>query len=1029
MIHRFVQFALQQRFLVLMLVVFIAIGGAVSFQRMPVDAYPDLSPPMVEVITQWPGHAAEEVERLVTLPTEVEMNGVPKMEIQRSISLYGLSDVILTFDEDTDDYFARQVVFQRLSEVSYPTGVAPGLAPLSSPSGLVYRYVLQSPDRTPQELKTFEDWVIEREYKQVRGVADDSGFGGTVMQYQVLLDPARLYGYHITVPQIIQQLSVNNANTGGGFYPQGGQFYYVRGLGLIKDVQDIGSVIIGSQNGVPVRIRDVGEVTIGHAPRLGQFGFNKNDDAVEGVIMMLRGDQTQNVLKGVEAKTKQLNEHILPPDVKVLPYYDRSDLVRLTIDTVEKNMLIGMTLVLIVLIFFLVNVRAAVIVALTIPVALLFSFIFLHARGVAANLLSIGAIDFGIIIDGTLVMVENIYRELGLREGQKYELHEVILTAARDVDRPIFYSVAIIIAGYIPIYALTGPSGKLFHPMADTMSIALVGALILTLTFVPVMCSYWFKKGIREPRNKPFEWIKREYGSELKWCLERPWLTMLVATFIFGVSLFLVPFIGGEFMPHLDEGALWVRATMPYTISYEEAAQVAPQIRTILAKYPMVTDVGSELGRPDDGTDPTGFFNCEFYVGLKTYDDALWKSGNVHNKAELIADLQKQLSAFPGIIFNYTQPAEDAVDEALTGLKSALAVKVYGADLNVLQEKALEIKRRLSQIRGFTELTVVRELGQPSLIVQVDRDKIARYGINVADVEGVVQAAVGGQAATQVIQGEKLFDLVVRMKPEFRENAQQIANLLVGTPTGQQIPLSELADIREGNGASFIYRENNSRYIGVQYSIEGRDLAGAVAEGKRAIADVDKSLPAGYRLAWGGEYSEFINAMSQVSIVAPLTVLLIFMILFALYGNLKFPVTVVLSVILTEPVGALLALKLTHTPFSVSSLLGLLVLMGVSVETAVIDVSYINKLRLEGFGIEKATYEASLVRFRPIMMTALVACLGLLPAALSTGIGSDSQKPFAIVIVAGLVSRLLLGRIVSPVLYKMVAREGDVLQV
>jgi cobalt-zinc-cadmium resistance protein CzcA len=1029
MIHRIVQFALQQRFLVLMLVVFILIGGAISFQRMPVDAYPDLSPPMVEVITQWPGHAAEEVERLVTLPTEVEMNGVPKMEIQRSISLYGLSDVILTFDEDTDDYVARQVVFQRLSEVTYPTGVTPGLAPLSSPSGLVYRYVLQSPDRTPQELKTFEDWVIEREYKQVRGVADDSGFGGTVMQYQVLLDPARLYGYHITVPQVIQQLSVNNANTGGGFYPQGGQFYYVRGLGLIKDVQDIGSVIIGTQNGVPVRIRDVGEVTIGHAPRLGQFGFNKNDDAVEGVIMMLRGDQTQNVLKGVEAKTKELNEHILPPDVKVLPYYDRSELVSLTINTVEKNMLVGMTLVLIVLIFFLVNIRAAVIVALTIPVALLFSFIFLHGRGVAANLLSIGAIDFGIIIDGTLVMVENIYRELGLREGQKYDLHEVILAAARDVDRPIFYSVAIIIAGYIPIYALSGPSGKLFHPMADTMSIALIGALILTLTFVPVMCSYWFKKGVREPRNKPFEWIKNEYGSELKWCLERPWLTMLLATVIFGVTLLLIPFIGGEFMPHLDEGALWVRATMPYTISYEEAAKVAPQIRDILAKYPMVTDVGSELGRPDDGTDPTGFFNCEFYVGLKPYDDAIWKSGNVHNKAELIEDLQKQLTAFPGIIFNYTQPAEDAVDEALTGLKSALAVKVYGADLNVLQEKALEIKRRLSQVRGFTELTVVRELGQPSLIVQVDRDKIARYGINVADVEGVVQAAVGGQAATQVIQGEKLFDLVVRMKPEFRENAQQIANLLVGTPTGQQIPLSELADIREGNGASFIYRENNSRYIGVQYSIEGRDLAGAVEEGKRAIAGVNKSLPAGYRLAWGGEYSEFINAMSQVSVVAPLTVLLIFMILFALYGNLKFPVTVVLSVILTEPVGALLALKLTHTPFSVSSLLGLLVLMGVSVETAVIDVSYINKLRLEGFGIEKATYDASLVRFRPIMMTALVACLGLLPAALSTGIGSDSQKPFAIVIVAGLVSRLLLGRIVSPVLYKMVAREGDVLQV
>jgi heavy metal efflux system protein len=1029
MIHGLVQFALKQRFLILMLVLFITVGGAISFQRMPVDAYPDLSPPMVEIITQWPGHAAEEVERLVTLPTEVEMNGVPKMVIQRSISLYGLSDVILTFDEDTNDYFARQIVFQRLSEVTYPSGVTPTLAPLSSPSGLVYRYVLESPDRSPQELKTFEDWVIEREYKQVRGVADDSGFGGTVMQYQVLLDPARLYGYHITVPTVLQQLSVNNANTGGGFYSQGGQFYYVRGLGLIKDEADIGSVIIGSQNGVPVHVRDVGDVAIGHAPRLGQFGFNKNDDAVEGVIMMLRGDQTQNVLKGVEAKTKELNEHILPPDVKVRPYYDRSDLVRLTISTVEENMLLGMTLVLIVLIFFLVSVRAAVIVALTIPLALLFAFIFLHAHDVAANLLSIGAIDFGIIIDGTLVMVENIYRELGLREGQEYNLQDVILAAAKDVDRPIFYSVAVIIAGYIPIYALSGPSGKLFHPMADTMSVALIGALILTLTFVPVMCSYWFKKGVREKQNRAFEWVKNRYEGNLTWCLNRPKATIFVATLIFGATLLLIPFIGGEFMPHLDEGALWVRATMPYTISYEEAAKLAPQIREILAKYPQVTDVGSELGRPDDGTDPTGFFNCEFYVGLKPYKDSSWTAGKFHNKAELTEDIQRQLSAYPGVIFNYTQPAEDAVDEALTGLKSALAVKVYGPDLNVLQDKALEIKRRLAQVPGFTELTVVRELGQPSLLVQVDRDKIARYGINVADVEGVVQAAVGGQAATQVIQGEKLFDLVVRMRPEFRENAQQIGNLLVGTPTGQQIPLSELSNIREGNGASFIYRENNSRYIGVQYSIEGRDLASAVEAGQKSIAEVEKSLPPGYRLSWGGEYSEFVEARSQMLIIGPLSVLLIFMILFALYGNFKFPVTIALGVVMTEPVGALIALKLTHTPFSVSSLLGLLALMGVSVETAVILVSYINKLRLENKDIRTATREASLLRLRPIMMTALVACLGLLPAALSTGIGSDTQKPFAIVIVAGLISRLVLGFFVNPVLYELVAREGDVLQV
>src|ERR1700689_3997868 len=705
MINRIVQFALKQRFLVLMLVGFIVIAGGFSFRRMPVDAYPDLSPPMVEIITQWPGHAAEEIERLVTLPTEVEMNGVPKMAIQRSISLYGLSDVILTFDEDTDDYFARQIVFQRLSEVTYPTGVTPTLAPLSSPSGLVYRYVLQSPDRSPQELKTFEDWVIEREYKQVRGVADDSGFGGTVMQYQVLLDPARLYGYHITVPQGIQQLSVNNSNAGGGFFSQGGQFDYVRGIGLLRDTGDIGNVVVGSQNGVALRIRDVGDVAIGNAPRLGKFGFNKNDDAVEGVILMLRGEQTQNVLKGVEAKTKQLNEQILPPDVKVRPFYDRSDLVQLTIDTVEHNLIVGMILVLIVLIFFLVNIRAAVIGALTIPLALLFSFIFLHARGVAANLLSVGAIDFGILIDGTLVMVENVFRELGAREGQSYDLHEVILAAAKDVDRPIFYSVAVIIAGYLPIYALGGPSGKLFKPMADTVSIALIGALILTLTFVPVMCAYWFKNGVHERVNKPFEWLRDKYAVELDWCLDHPKITMFVASFIFAATLLLVPFIGGEFMPHLDEGALWVRATMPYTISFEESSKVSPQIRNILLSYPQVTMVGSELGRPDDGTDPTGFFNVEFYVGLKPYKDASWKRGAIHNKAELTADIQRQLSAFPGVIFNYTQPAEDAVDEALTGLKSALAVKIYGPDLNVLQSKALEIKRRLSQVPGFTELT------------------------------------------------------------------------------------------------------------------------------------------------------------------------------------------------------------------------------------------------------------------------------------------------------------------------------------
>jgi len=736
------------------------------------------------------------------------------------------------------------------------------------------------------------------------------------------------------------------------------------------------------------------------------------------------------VLKGVEAKTQELNEHLLPPDVKVHPYYDRSDLVQLTIDTVEHNLLMGMVLVFIVLMAFLVSFRAAVIVALTIPLSLLFAFIFVHAEGIPANLLSIGAIDFGILIDGTLVMVENIFRELGEREGQQYDLEEVIKNAAKDVDRPIFYSVAVIIAGYLPIYALTGPSGKLFKPMADTVGIALVGALILTLTLVPVLCAMWFKKGVHEKENKPFQWILRKYAVWLDWCMDRPVTTLVLAGIIFLAALMMIPFIGGEFMPHLDEGAMWIRATMPYTVSFETSSKFSPQVRDILMKYPMVTDVGSELGRPDDGTDPTGFYNDEFYVGLKPYGDAVWKTGSIHNKAELQADIEKQLDRFPGVIFNFTQPAEDAVDEALTGLKSALAVKIYGPDLKLLQNTALEIKQRLSQVPGFAELTVVRQLGQPTLTIDVDRSKIARYGINVADVEAIVQVAVGGQAATQVVQGEKLFDLVVRMKPEFRESAKAIGTLLVGTPVGQQIPLSELADIRESGGAALIYRENNSRYIGVQYSVEGRDLESAVNAGTLAIADVQKTLPPGYRLTWGGEYDEFLTAERQLAVIGPLAVLIIFMILFALYGNFKYPVVILIGVVLTVPVGALLALKLTHTPFSASSALGLLALIGVSVETAVILVSYINKLRIEhNMDIRTATREASLLRLRPIMMTALVACLGLLPAALSTGIGSDTQKPFAIVIVAGLVSRLFLGFFVNPVLYQIVAREGDVLKV
>jgi cobalt-zinc-cadmium resistance protein CzcA len=1024
-IHRVVSSSLRQRFLVVIMTIVLICAGTWSLNRLSVDAYPDLAPPMVEIITQWPGHAAEEVERLITVPVEVEMNGTPDLSIMRSISLYGLSDVIMTFRNNTDNYFAREQVYNRITDLSLPTGVTPSVAPLSSPSGLIYRYVVQSPDRSPMELKTFEDWILEPQYKSVPGVADDSGLGGETMQYQVLLDTVKIAAVGLSVPQVESSLTANNGNAGGGFYSQGGQFYYVRGLGRLHTVEDIGNVVVAVHNGTPVLVKDVGRVVIGHAPRLGQFGYMNQDDAVEGVILMRTGEQTQNVLKSVEAKTRELNEHILPKDVKVLPYYDRSELVGLTTETVKQNLLRGMLLVVVVLVFFLYDLRAGLIVAAVIPLSLLFAFFCLNLQGVSANLLSIGAIDFGILVDGAVVMVENIYRQLAARRGQSLNVRQIIIDAAAEVDRPIFYAVAVIAAGFLPIYALSGPSAKLFKPMADTMIFALVGSLVLTLTIIPVLCSWAMRKGIRERRNIVFEGIKSVYTAGLDICLAYPWMTTLASVIVVGGSLLLIPGIGAEFMPHLDEGALWVRATMPYTISFDESRKLAPRIREILRSFPQVTTVADEHGRPDDGTDPTGFFNVEFYVGLKPYSQ--W-SGQERSKPELIEAINKKLSVFPGVIFNYTQPAEDAVDEAETGLKSSLAVKVFGSDLNTLEQKGRAIKRILEQVRGIQEVTLVQELGQPSLTIEIDREKTARYGLNVSDINGLIQAAIGGDVATQVVQGEKQFDLVVRLEQQYRDNPEEIRNILVATPSGAQIPLSELATIKVSNGASFIYRENNSRYIGIQFSVVGRDLAGAVQDAMHQV-EAKVKLPEGYTADWGGEYTEYTASRRQLSIILPLTLFLIFLILFALYSNLKFPFITVLGVLLSAPVGGILALWVTGTPFSVSSGIGFLALFGVSVQTAVVYISYVNELRRDGANIQTATREGAILRLRPIMMTALVAALGLLPAALATGVGTDSQRPFALVIVSGLFSRLLISIFLMPALYLLVARPNDRLEV
>jgi cobalt-zinc-cadmium resistance protein CzcA len=1023
--NRIVASSLRQRFVVVLLTVVLIGLGCRSLNHLPVDAYPDLSPPIVDLITQWPGQSAEEVERLITVPVEKEMNGIPGLTTIRSISLYGLSDVILTFQNGTDNYFDRQQVFNRMAALSLPGGVAPSVSPLSSPSGLIYRYVLQSSDRSPMELKTFEDWIVEPQYRSVPGVADDSGFGGGIMQYQVLLDPVRIAGLGLSMQQIESSLAANNVDAGGGFYSQGGQFYYVRGLGRLNTLEDIGNVVLAVHNGTPVLVKDVGRVAIGIAPRLGEFGYQSQDDAVEGVILLLTGEKTQDVLKRVEAKTRELNAEVLPRDVKILPFYDRSDLVALTTEVVERNLLRGILLVVVILIFFLYDFRAGLIVAVSIPLALLFAFICLDLQNASANLLSIGAVDFGILVDGAVVMVENIFRQIAERRGTALNVRLIIEEAAAQVDRPLFYAVAVIVASFLPIYVLSGPSGKLFKPMADTMVFALVGSLIVTLTLLPVLCAWFMRAGVRERRNAAFEAIKITYTQGLDFCLAHPWGTTVASFILLAGSLLLGPRIGAEFMPKLDEGALWVRATMPYSISFDEAAKIAPRVREILRTFPEVTTVASELGRPDDGTDPTGFFNAEFFVDLRPYSQ--W-TGPYRTKAGLISRINAKLAEFPGINFNYTQPAEDAVDEAETGLKSALAVKIFGPKLETLQQKGKAIKQVLEGVRGIRDVTLVKELGQPSLAINIDRARIARYGVNVADVNSLIQTAIGGDVATQVVEQEKQFDLIVRLDSQYRDTPERIGNIPVPTPGGQQIPLREFASIQVVNGASFIYRENNSRYIGVQFSVEGRDLAGAVND---AIQQVNEkvALPHGYRLDWGGEYSEYTASRQQLSIILPLTAFLVFLLLFTLYSNFKFPFITVLGVVLSAPVGGILALWMTDTPFSVSSGIGFLALFGVSVQTAIVYISYVNELRSVGTPLAEAIREGAILRLRPIMMTALVAALGLLPVAIATGVGTDSQRPFALVIVSGLFTRLLISIFLMPALYTLVARSGDRLEV
>jgi cobalt-zinc-cadmium resistance protein CzcA len=1035
MIRHVVDFALGNRLLVLGLALVLLAWGIISFHNLPIEAYPDVADNYVEIITQWPGISAEQIEQQVTIPLETVMNGIPGVVHLRSFSLFGLSDLKLIFEDGTDNAWNRERVLERLSQVTLPTGVVPQMGTDWSPVGQIYFFTLHSsnPKYDPMELKSLEDWVVEKNLKSVPDIVDVASFGGPTREYQVRIDPNKLVAYGLSLSQVEQQLSNNNANAGGSFIQAGLQQINVREVGLVDHVQDIEQTVILTKNGTPLRIKDIAVVAQGPKIRLGQFAraihrengkIIDNDDVVSGIVLLRKGAAADPALKALHERIQEINDHILPPGVKIVPFIDRSDLVHFTSHTVLHNLTEGMILVSIILFLFLGNIRGALIVAATIPFSLLFASICLDLKQIPANLLSLGALDFGMVVDGAVVMIENIVRHMSFANGTKTPI-EKISDASHEVQRPVFYAIAIIITAYLPIFTLQRVEGRLFHPMAWTVAFALLGALLFSILIAPVLASFAFAKGAKEWHNPVMHYVIERYRSAVRLAIRRRWITVGVCLLLMIVGNYLAfsGVIGSEFLPHLDEGALWVRGTLAPSTGPDEGIRVANQARIVLCSFPEVPQCTSQVGRPDDGTDTTGFFNTEYFVDLKPKED--WRPIFHENKDELIAAMQRELDKIPGVLWGFSQPIEDNMEEAVSGVKGELATKVYGDDLKTLEEKADQIVGIMRRIQGIEDLGVFRVLGQPNLNITVNRDAAARYQINVADVQDAIQTAVGGNAFTQVLQGEARYDLVVRYLPQYRDTREAIERIRLLSPTGERVSLAQLCNIQIADGGSEIYREANQRYIAIKYSVRGRDLGSAVEEAIYKVTEQVK-LPTGYRLQWEGEYASQKRANARLLIVLPITILIIFIILYTMFKSFKWSMLIMANVAIA-PIGGLLALLFTRTNFSVSSGVGFLALFGVSVQTGVIMLEYINQLRVRRFSIEDAAVEGAVLRLRPIMMTMLVATLGLLPAAMSHAIGSDSQRPFAIVIVGGLMAALIMSIFLLPTLYVWIAGDHDVL--
>ena len=1026
-IRSVITFALINRFTVFFGIALVVVGGIVAFLNTPVETFPDVTNTNAIVITQWPGRSAEEVERFVTLPLETELNSVPRKSTLRSVSLFGLSVVTMIFEDGVDNFTAQTNVANRIAAVDLPDGVTAEVEPPYGPTGEIYRFTLESKTKDVTELKTIQDWVIERQIKSVPGIADVVSFGGKVKTIEVSLNPTLLANYGFTALDVDQAIKSSNINVGGDVIKQGNQSLVVRGIGLLTKPEDVAGIIIDNVNGVPIKVRDVATVKESFQPRLGIVGRDKQDDVVECIVVMRKGENPNDVIPALKAKIDELNNQILPKDVKIKTFYDRTTLNNYTLHTVGENVLTGIFLVTLILLIFLADWRTTLTVAIVIPLALLFAFICLRLKGMTANLLSIGALDFGIIIDGAVVMVEGLFvmlahraDQMGMMKFNNRSKLSWIAQSATELGKSIFTSKVIIITALLPIFTFQKVEGKLFSPLAWTIGFALTGSLIVSLTLIPLLCSLLLNKNVRERHNPVVTGVERVYVPALNWAIRQPASIIAIALGALGFSVYLFLFhIGSEFLPQLNEGSIYVRASLPYSVSLDESYAYTRKFRAIFAEFPEVRGVISQTGRPNDGTDPTGFFNNEFFVDL--YPKEEWaerRPGTDITKDELIAQMQQKLARFRGVSFNFSQPISDNVEEAVSGVKGSMAIKIIGQDLNVLDKEATNVFNVMKTVPGVSDLGVFRNLGQPEFRIQLDPQKLALYNVPTDVAQSVIETAIGGKTVTQYYEGERHFDIKVRYDERFRYSPEQIQSLLVPTRSGSKIPLSELADISTRSGPAFVYRENNARFIAIKFSVRDRDLGSTIADAQKRVGQQVK-LPEGFQMRWAGEFENQTRAERQLAIVVPISITIIFLILLFTFGSALDAALIILNVPFAL-IGGMLALWLTGINFSISAGVGFICLFGVSVQDGVILINRFKENLHNKLPISEAIREGALTRVRPVVMTALMASLGLLPAALSTGIGSETQKPLATVMIGGLMTCTVLSLLILPVTYELI---------